>query len=65
MSAGKTEQTVQFLNTVSNFLWLTPNIALSNNTLTRLNSSFAKNKLSLCKHYQSDFGKKKKLMILD
>ena len=62
MSAGKTEQTIRFLNSVPNFLWITPNIALSSNTHARINNEFSKNRISNCKHYQYDFrGNKQKM----
>jgi hypothetical protein len=38
MGSGKTTQTINFLKTEQNFLWVAPNIALAENTLTRLES---------------------------
>ena len=55
MGAGKTEQTIKHLNNnCDNFLWITPNIALSDNTATRLNENL-KNQARGCKHYKTDF----------
>lgn len=39
MGSGKTEQTKNFLKTQDEFIWIAPNIALSNNTETRLQSA--------------------------
>lgn len=38
MGSGKTTQTINFLKSEQNFLWISPNIALAENTLTRLSS---------------------------
>lgn len=38
MGSGKTYQSVKFLKTQSEFLWITPNIALADNTTQRLRS---------------------------
>lgn len=36
MGSGKTHQTIDYLKTKANFLWITPNIALSQNTVHRM-----------------------------
>lgn len=36
MGSGKTHQTIEYLKTQPNFLWITPNIALAQNTLHRM-----------------------------
>ncbi len=38
MGAGKTEKTIEFLKHCDNFLWITPNIALSANAQTRIDN---------------------------
>jgi hypothetical protein len=39
MGSGKTYQTVEYLKNQSNFIWITPNIALAQNTRQRLNEA--------------------------
>jgi len=39
MGSGKTYQTVEYLKNKSNFIWITPNIALAQNTRQRLNEA--------------------------
>lgn len=50
MGAGKTEKTINFLKHCDNFIWITPNTALSANTYTRM-----KDENIDIKHYQKDF----------
>jgi len=54
MGGGKTYQTIEYLKSQQNYLWIAPNIALSNNTKQR----FEDNKIKV-KHYL-DFNKKQK-----
>ena len=54
MGGGKTYQTIEYLKSQNNYLWIAPNIALSNNTKQR----FEDNNMSV-KHYL-EFNKKKK-----
>jgi hypothetical protein len=55
MGGGKTFQTIEYLQSEQNFLWIAPNIALSNNTKQR----FEENKMNSVKHYLG-FSKKDK-----
>ena len=53
MGSGKTEQTVNFLSKVNNFIWIAPNQALTSNTQPRINTVLKDT--SKCKHYRDDF----------
>ena len=68
MGGGKTAQTINHLRGVENFLWMTPNIALSRNTLNRLNEiEDGENKTAFYQSFKSDeketMKKQKKLII--
>jgi hypothetical protein len=54
MGGGKTTQTINYLKTQNNFIWLCPNIALANNTLHRLEQE------NIPVKYYQDFSAKEK-----
>ena len=54
MGAGKTKITIEYLNSLNSYLWITPNMALSQNTYTRIIQEEVL-KSDKCKHYQEDF----------
>lgn len=60
MGSGKTTQTIDFLKNEPNFLWVAPNIALAENTLTRLSSEDIE-----CSNYLKFSTKTKKEGILN
>jgi hypothetical protein len=60
MGSGKTTQTINFLKNEPNFLWVAPNIALAENTLTRLSCESIE-----CSNYLKFAPKTKKEGILN
>ena len=59
MGSGKTYQTVEYLKNQSNFIWITPNIALAQNTRQRLNE--ANINVSYYKDYKTSSEKDEKI----
>jgi hypothetical protein len=59
MGSGKTYQTVEYLKDKSNFIWITPNIALAQNTRQRLNE--ANINVSYYKDYKTSSEKDEKI----
>lgn len=55
MGGGKTAQTISYLNYQSNYVWIAPNKALSENTIKRFEDENIE-----VKHYLNDFTKKDK-----
>ena len=63
MGSGKTTQTINYLKNHNNFIWLCPNIALSKNTLHRLNESNVN--VAHYSDFKADDKKKGKLNEID
>ena len=59
MGGGKTFQTIEYLKTVNNFCWITPNIALADNTFNRIQE----NKI-ICNKYNTKNNKKDKADLI-
>ena len=53
MGSGKTEQAVNLVSKVGNFIWIAPNQALTSNTQPRINTVLKDT--SKCLHYRDDF----------
>jgi hypothetical protein len=58
LGSGKTHQTIEYLKTQPNFLWITPNIALAQNTLYRMETN------DIPVVYYQNFTKKDKHLML-